>query len=632
MEGISIRRGCNEDSKYVFYLILISLMVIVLLICYSNHSRKNQKDDYFIIGVSQPNVLEPWRIVMNKEIRAAAQKHENIRIIFTDAAKSTDKQISDLEKLMKYGIDLLIVSMNDSKKITPIVSKIYKKIPVIVLDRDVYGYDYTLFIGLDNYTIGKSAGNYLSQNYRDTSINVVEIMGDKNSLPALERSNGFRVGIEEQKNIEISSVIEGNWEKDKAEDLFKQILSNEKKVDVVYAHSDDMAYGAYLASRKMGIDVSIIGMDGIEGADGGVELVKKGIIECTYTCPTGGKEAIEYAVDILNNESGLPKKIILRSKEINKKNINDHLIVNKKELNAHKIILGFAQVGLESSWRIANSISIKEAAEESGIKLIFKNVNNDLSDKEKQIMQKVNIREFIEQKVDVIAFSPIVESGWEDVLIEAKEAGIYVILCDRQVEEDSNLWSSYIGSDFKEEGRRAARWLIEETLKSNRSINIVELEGTSGSAPAKGRKEGFKEIIENYSNYNILYSKVGDFEYKNGKEIMDDLLESSKEKIDVVYAHNDDMALGAIESIENHNLVAGKDILVISVDATKDAFKALIIEKLNCAVECNPLLGPQIMKGVKDLMVGRELPLNIITEESVYTIENAKLEINNRKY
>lgn len=569
---------------------------------------------------------------MNKEIREAAQKYENIRIIFTDAAKSTDKQIGDLEKLMNYGIDLLIVSMNDSKKLTPLVSEIYIKIPVIVLDRDVIGYDYTMFIGLDNYMIGKSAGNYLSRNYGETSIKVVEIMGDKNSLPTLERSNGFREGIQEQKNIEISSVIEGDWEKDKAEDLFKQILSNEKDVDVVYAHSDDMAYGAYLASREMGLDVSFIGMDGIEGDNGGVELVKKGIIECTYTCPTGGEEAIEYAVDILNNELGIPKKIILRSKEITKKNIDEYLNVNKKEVNDDKITLGFAQVGSESSWRVANSVSIKEAAEESGIELIFKNVDNDLSDKEKQIIQKVNIREFIEQRVDVVAFSPIVESGWEDVLIEAKEAGIYVILCDRQVEEDSNLWSSYIGSDFKEEGRRAARWLIEETLKSNRSINIVELEGTSGSAPAKGRKEGFKEIIENYSNYNILYSKVGDFEYKNGKEIMDDLLESSKEKIDVVYAHNDDMALGAIESIENHNLVAGKDILVISVDATKDAFKALIIEKLNCAVECNPLLGPQIMKGVKDLMAGRELPLNIITEESVYTIENAKLEINNRKY
>jgi ABC-type sugar transport system substrate-binding protein len=220
------------------------------------------------------------------------------------------------------------------------------------------------------------------------------------------------------------------------------------------------------------------------------------------------------------------------------------------------------------------------------------------------------------------------------VLLLAKEAGIPVILSDRRVDASNDLWSTYMGSDFEEEGRRAARWLVEHT-DSSEVYQIVELVGTTGSAPAIGRHKGFKEIIAGIPNYEIIYSAGANFEYEDGKETMEDALKIYGDTIDVVYAHNDDMALGAIEAIEAYGLVAGVDILIISVDATNitvEDDENDSVEKLNCAVECNPLLGPQIMKAVKDLMAGVELPIEIITGESVYTIENTEKEIKIRKY
>ncbi|MDA3845665.1 MAG: substrate-binding domain-containing protein, partial [Vallitaleaceae bacterium] len=567
----------------------------------------------------------------HQEILEEAEKYDNIRIIYKDAANDTDKQIEDINELMDYGIDLLIVSMNDSDVLTPIVGDIYSEIPVIVLDRAVDGYDYTLFIGLDNYQLGYEAGSYMASLPRVR--NIVEITGIPTSIPTSERSLGFVEALSTQAAF-VSKQIVGNWEKDIAEDSFYQVLEEDAGVDAVYAHSDDMGFGAYLAASTLGRDLFILGFDGLLGDDRGLDLVRKGILDATFICPTGGKEAIRYAVDILSKESGIPKKIILRTEFVTIDNVDN--IIKAESTPAvnntdQEIIMGYAQIGSESTWRNANSESIIEAAKEAGIELIFKNVDNSLSDREKQAKQIEFIEEFIMEGVDVIAFTPIIETGWDDVLLLAKEAGIPVILSDRRVDASNDLWSTYMGSDFEEEGRRAARWLVEHT-DSSEVYQIVELVGTTGSAPAIGRHKGFKEIIAGIPNYEIIYSAGANFEYEDGKETMEDALKIYGDTIDVVYAHNDDMALGAIEAIEAYGLVAGVDILIISVDATKAALNMIIVEKLNCAVECNPLLGPQIMKAVKDLMAGVELPIEIITGESVYTIENTEKEIKIRKY
>ena len=291
-----------------------------------------------------------------------------------------------------------------------------------------------------------------------------------------------------------------------------------------------------------------------------------------------------------------------------------------------KITLGFSQIGAESEWRTANTKSIKEAADTAGITLKFSDAQ------QKQENQIKAIRSFIAQKVDVIAFSPVVETGWEPVLREAKAAKIPVILTDRAVNvKDDSLWVAFMGSDFVEEGRRAANWLVDKT-KDQATVNIVELQGTVGSAPAIDRKKGFEEIIKDKPKFKILRSQTGDFTRAKGKEVMEAFLKAEGKKINVLYAHNDDMALGAIQAIEEAGLKPGKDILIISIDGVKGAFQAMMAGKLNVSVECSPLLGPQLMSAVKDLMAGKTLPKRIVTQEGVFPQEVAAKEFPNRKY
>ncbi|APA70662.1 ABC transporter substrate-binding protein [Janthinobacterium sp. 1_2014MBL_MicDiv] len=295
---------------------------------------------------------------------------------------------------------------------------------------------------------------------------------------------------------------------------------------------------------------------------------------------------------------------------------------------AKPLVMGFSQVGAESEWRTANTVSIKDAAKKDGVTLKFADAQ------QKQENQVKALRSFIAQKVDVIAFSPVVESGWDTVLREAKAAKIPVILTDRAVNvADKSLYVTFIGSDFVEEGRRAGQWLLEHAKKTpEATLNIVELQGTVGSAPAIDRKAGFLEVVGKNPKMKIIRSQTGDFTRAKGKEVMEAFLKAEGKKINVLYAHNDDMAIGAIQAIEEAGMKPGKDIIIISIDGVKGAFEAMIAGKLNVTVECSPLLGPQLMSVARDVVAGKPVPARITTVEGVFPAEVAAKEFPNRKY
>lgn len=619
--------------KWGTLLLAVVLIALIALWWKDNSVRSAEAGETYryVIGVSQPNLSEPWRVAMNNEIREELGKHPDIRVIFTDAAQSSERQKRDVENLMGYGIDLLIISLDDPVALTPTVSKVYSKIPVIVLGRGVTGYDYSLYVGTDDEMIGRKAGDF-AKSILGNSGNVVELQGVKGSPTAEERSRGFQEPLSGT-GIRIVQSINADWQRDKAEDLLSDWFSKNNRPDLIFAHNEAMALGAQKAIRSSGLSgVKIIGIDGVHSDDGSLQAAASGGIAGMFTSPTGGKEAIRYAIDILNKEKGIPKKVILRSQKITTGSTGEPLAalpatVRPKAGKDRPITVGFAQVGMESGWRAAHNQSVIDAAKDMGIQLVYENAEQS---QEKQI---AILRKFIRQKVDVIAFSPKTANGWDEVLREAKKAGIPVILSDRKVDvEDDTLWTAYIGSDFREEGRRAGRWLTE-TAQPGRNYGIAEIQGTANSAPATGRKTGFEEGIAGDGRFRIVRSVVGDFTKESGKVLMRQLLrETGGKGIDVVYCHNDDMALGAVEAIEEFGLKPGKDIMLISVDATKSALQALIVGKLNFVVECNPLLGPQLMKAVKDLSEGKELPVEIITSEGVFTQAEAKKNISIREY
>ncbi|MET0861557.1 MAG: ABC transporter substrate-binding protein [Microbacterium sp.] len=290
-----------------------------------------------------------------------------------------------------------------------------------------------------------------------------------------------------------------------------------------------------------------------------------------------------------------------------------------------ELVVGFAQVGAESGWRTANTKDIQAAFKDADIELKFSDAQ------QKQENQIKAIRSYIQQGVDYIAFSPVVETGWDAVLNEAKAAGIPVVLTDRAVDsKDDSLYVTFLGSDFIEEGKKAGEWVVDEFADADK-VNIVQLEGTTGAAPAIDRAEGFAEVIGADDKFEIVASQTGDFTRAGGKQVMEAMLKSNPD-IDLVYAHNDDMGLGAIEAIEAAGLVPGKDIKIVTVDAVHDGMQALADGKINFIVECSPLLGKQLVDVISTLNDGGTPEKRIVTEETTFTQEQAVEALPDRQY
>jgi ABC-type sugar transport system substrate-binding protein len=291
------------------------------------------------------------------------------------------------------------------------------------------------------------------------------------------------------------------------------------------------------------------------------------------------------------------------------------------------LIVGYVQLGAESEWRTANTVSVKEAAAQYGVELRFSDAQ------QKQENQISAIRALIAQKVDVIGVAPLIETGWDDVFKEAKDAGIPIIVVDRRADVSPDLYVTLMGSDFLEEGRKAARIMAELT---NGKANIVELQGTRGSAPANDRFTGFRDVLKNYPDMRILDSEDGNFTVAKGKEVMESFLRTYGKNITALFAHNDDMALGAIKAIEEYGLRPGVDIQIVSVDATHGAFEAMIAGKLNATVECNPLLGPEFIQLALKVVNGESIPKWIPSKESQFLAsqgaEQLKQILATRKY
>ena len=279
------------------------------------------------------------------------------------------------------------------------------------------------------------------------------------------------------------------------------------------------------------------------------------------------------------------------------------------------IVVGFSQLGSESSWRIANTVSMEEAAKKYGYGLMMENAN------QKQEKQIDAIRSFIAYRVDVIVFSPIVETGWDNVLTEAKQAGIPVILMDRMIAtQDDSLYTAYVGADFYAEGRRAGEYLVRKAdAIGAEHLRIAEICGTTDSTPMRDRQRGFMDVISKDSRFEVIDSVEGDFLRSKGEECMRDLLKNyGADWIDVVFAHNDAMMLGALDVLDKADAVT-KNMILITVDGEKDAVDALKAGRVNCVVQCTPDLGPAVMELVGDLKAGKELDKVNHPEESYFS-------------
>ena len=291
-----------------------------------------------------------------------------------------------------------------------------------------------------------------------------------------------------------------------------------------------------------------------------------------------------------------------------------------------KLVVGFSQIGSESGWRAAETKVSKIEAEKRGVDLRISDAQ------QKQENQIKAIRSFIAQGVDAVFLAPVVATGWDSVLKEAKDANIPVVLLDRTIDaKDASLYLTAVTSDTVHEGRVAGEWLVKQT---GGKCAVVELQGTVGSSPAINRKKGFDEAIAKSEGVKIVRTQSGDFTRAKGKEVMESFIkaENGGKNICAMYAHNDDMAIGGIQAIKEAGLKPGKDILVVSIDAVPDIFKAMEAGEANATVELTPnMAGPAFDALIAFKKDGKAPPKWIQTESKLYLPDTAKAEFDRRK-
>lgn len=297
------RSGCNVGAlrrRGAAWCAAAAALVALILItaCGRQHNRR------FLVGFSQANLGEPWRVAMNAEVAARAKDFPDIEIVYADAQQDNAKQVADVENFLRQKIDLLIISPNEAKPLTPIVQRAFEsKVPVIVLDREIEGDSYTTFIGADNKAIGRAAGEFADSILGGRG-SIIEIKGLPGSTPARDRSDGFHEAISKSPGLHIVHDPVANWLREEALTQMEAALQAHDQIDLVYGHNDPMAVGAWLAAKAKGREgkIRFIGIDGLPGLDGGRQAVADGKLAATFVYPTGGRQAVEIADSVLRGK------------------------------------------------------------------------------------------------------------------------------------------------------------------------------------------------------------------------------------------------------------------------------------------------------------------------------------------
>ena len=315
-------------NKKAISILLTAAMGVSVLAAGTVTVSAAEKKDKYVIGMSQCNLGEPWRVAMNDQIAMAAEKHPEFEVIFADAAQDNSKQIADIENFVQMGVDLIIASPNEATPLTNAVSAAYDAgIPVILLDRKIDGDKYTQFIGADNVDMGRIAGEYIADTLLPDGGKVCEIKGLEGTSGGIDRDNGFREGIKKNDKIEIVAVNNADWLREKAITVAEEMLQTNDEIDLFLALNDPMAEGAYIAAKNAGRegDILFVGFDGLPTPDGGIRSVMDGRLSMTQVYPTGGTEAIESAYQLLVEGKELDKTLTLTSEIVTPDNAEELL-------------------------------------------------------------------------------------------------------------------------------------------------------------------------------------------------------------------------------------------------------------------------------------------------------------------
>lgn len=552
----------------------------------------------FLIGVSQANLSEPWRISMTDEIQRQASLHPELRVIVADASDSLGKQIEDVETFEGLGVDLMIISPLESEALTPTVARVYQKMPVIVVNRSVANDDYTLFIGPDNARIGQEAGRFVAKTLQNSGGEVLEILGRSASPPTLERAEGFRREIAKNPLIRLQSPVLANWLRDAAEDSVADRLGVDGPAKVVFAHNDAMAYGAWLAAEKLGVakKITFLGVDGLPGPRGGLELLRSGILDGTFLSPSGGREAVEFALSLLRHEGEQPKEVILGTKFLTRADLVTAPLVRR---TASPPAIAFLPSSGDDAWRRGLRESVEKSLGSGGWSLTV------LSEADGSVPSG-----FDAVVVDAADQGPRDRQRRQAVEALARAHGQPLFRVGPQPPQgDDSGWVLALGPDPTKEGLRVARWFVEKGVH-----RVLEVTGSRQEAGTEERSEGLAHGLAERGGIQVEERLETDGSRQGARDAVARVVAEGL-AFDAVFAHSDELALGAADALGPR----GSDRVIVALGGGTEALRALKEGTLKAVIRSPNDLGPLLRGDLVRYWENPGVSRRLVTSHDVIT-------------
>ncbi len=638
--------------------------------------------DKYVIGMSQANRAEPWREAMDSQIAAAAAAYPEFEVVFQDAAQDNANQVSDVENLLTQGIDLLIISPNEAAPLNEVVKEAWEScVPVIVLDRNLVDPNYSMFIGADNVAIGQAAGRYAADwcaaNGR-AECQIAEIRGLEGAPPAKDRGDGFRLGLVDG-GLSADNIVfsqNADWLRERAVPAAAAAFQAHPDVDVLYGHNDPMAEGAYIAAQSAGIDpaqVLFIGIDALPTPDGGIMSVLEGRLGVTFVYPTGGKQAIEWAHQILVGGINPPLWLVLPFDTVSPENAQavcnafncpaaetataaptaaegwtmytpdmvSGTVREGFEFPANgsalpdgcpppaakdKYVIGMSQANRAEPWREAMDSQIAAAAAAyPEFEVVFQDAAQDNAN------QVSDVENLLTQGIDLLIISPNEAAPLNEVVKEAWESCVPVIVLDRNLVDPN--YSMFIGADNVAIGQAAGRYAADWCAANGRAeCQIAEIRGLEGAPPAKDRGDGFRLglVDGGLSADNIVFSQNADWLRERAVPAAAAAFQAHPD-VDVLYGHNDPMAEGAYIAAQSAGIDPAQ-VLFIGIDAlpTPDGGIMSVLEGRLGVTFVYPTGGKQAIEWAHKILTEQVvppqwviLPFDTVSPENAQAVCNA---------
>lgn len=553
-------------SKVVKYILVIVITLLILGGC----GKETSNDVEYLIGVSHADLSRDCQFSLEEEIKEEIDKYDAVKIITMNANGSTFKQIKDLQTLRDYGIDLLIVTPNDAQFMKREIKKIYEEIPVIVMNREVSGDDYTLFIGPDFFDVGKMVGESVLIASEGLPINVIELKGPIEYISVEKMSKGFREAIKVNNFSTIQSDYITAWSKDEAKEAYSTYLERKVSFDYIYTHGYNLAKGVMDVNNTEGIEnITCYTSEALDSNIKDDENLFTDGLQGIVTWQLGGVEAVAYAVDILKGKTDIPKDIVLNNYVLNEATKDDFLNREHKIIAVDELHIGVIQSSF-GDWDMAQMESIESAIENHNMTLHMRRIDPDLSNARQHQLQKEAIYNLMDEEVDAIILNSDIVEGWQDVFNDAKRNNTPIIVINNPIDVANDLNTMFIGYEGRTEGILMGNWIIERLYDGN-DLNMLVIASDELGEVQQMRMNGIQKIINNYSGIRV----INDWSEKqidvksiihNNRSFFNTLLILDESKIE-----------STIDALLEEDLTPGEDVILLCYGDEKtydDYFKS----------------------------------------------------------